>query len=151
MSLPFGATFNSTSLVTTVGTQWRIVLQCIKGLDDSPSVRGEDTIIPGTAGRTARVRVRDRRIIELAGWVFGTGSTDAAQTDDLRDALEELRTLFDPTDDPQTLVIDLEDGTRTATITARTRNMAVAREDLIVARKVSVELESVSSTDWVVA
>ena len=148
--VPFSATFNSTSLMTTVTGEWRIVLQCVRGLDDTPAVRGKDTIIPGASGRTVRDRVRDRRIIELEGWVFGCGASDALQTDDLRDALEELRTLFDPTGDPHSLVIDLEDEVRTATITARAMNMVTSREDLIVARRVSVELEAVGA-DWVIA
>ncbi len=144
-----GATFGGTSLVTLVGTQPRIVLRCTRGLDDLPRVRGRDTIIPATAGRTARNRVRDIRIIELIGFVAGTGATDSAQMTDFRNAIETLRALLDPTAAAQSLVIALEDA-GTATITARPRNMLWGDDRLATFRALSVEFEAVGN-DWVIA
>lgn len=138
--------YNGTSLNTFSGGQPRLVFQCIRGLDDTPEVRGYDTIIPGTAGRTARSRVRDRRIIEIEGWVIGLGSSHAAQTDDFRDAMETLRSLFSPTASAANLVVLLEDATRSGTISCRPLNMLVDYEGSVAAR-VNVELEAIGG-DW---
>lgn len=145
-----GVTYGGTSLVSFVGSQVRFAFRVVRGLDDTPEVRGTDTIIPSAAGRVARNRVRDRRVIELQGLVVGTGSTDAAQVDDFRDAMETLRDLFDPTDAAKTLIVSLEDATRTATISARPINMVVGSDAIPILREVSVELEAVGA-DWVIA
>lgn len=145
----FGATYDGTLLVTTVGNVPRIVLRCVRGLDDAPEVRGEDTVIPSAEGRVPRNRVWDRRVIELYGFVAGTGASETAQRADVRSALETLRTLFDPTGDPATLVVTLEDGS-TATISARPINMVLDDGRIPTYREVSVELEAVED-DWVVA
>lgn len=140
-------TYGATSLNTFTGASPRLLFWLTRGLDDSPDVRGEDTVIPGTAGRTARNRVRDRRIIEIEGYVIGVGATDALQTDDFRDAMETLRTLFSPTAAAANLVVLLEDGVRSATISCRTVDMLVDYEGLTVGARVNVELEAIGS-DW---
>lgn len=139
------ATYDGTSLLTTSGGQYRLVFRCIRGLYDAPEVRGQDTVIPGTAGRTVRDRIRDRRRIELEGHVIGTGATDALQQADVESALETLRTLFAPTRSPASLVIATSTGTKT--ITCRPLNMVVDSGEVPVYRRVSVELEAVGS-DW---
>lgn len=144
-----GATYAGTSLVTTVGNQRRMVLRLVRGLDDSLVVRGSDTVVPSLAGRIARARIADRRVIELAGPVMGTGATEALQLADLRAAMETLRTLFSPTRTAANLVIALENG-GTATISARPVNMVVSPVLIPAFRMVSVELESVAPT-WVIA
>jgi len=149
-ALPFGVTYNGTSLMTTVSGQRRLMITCARGLDDTPEVRGTDTIIPGQSWREARSKVYDRRIIELRGWVYGVGATDDAQRDDVRDALEMLRSLFDPTNAAASLVVALEDGVRTATISARPTNMLTLVTDLPpIAREVSIELEAFAN--WVIS
>lgn len=139
--------YGATDLNTFSGGQPRFVFQVARGLDDSPEVRGTDTIIPGRAGRTARSRVFDRRVIEIEGWVFGVGTTHAAQTDDFRDAMETLRSIFDPTAAAATLTVLLEDSTRSVTISCRPTNMIVNYEGMSAGARVSVELEAVSA-DW---
>ena len=149
MTLPARSvtSYNGTSLNTFSSAQPRLVFQVVRGLDDTPEVRGKDTVIPGTAGRTARSRVRDRRVIEIEGWVLGVGATHSAQTDDFRDAMETLRTLFDPTASAATLIVALEDGARSASISCRPVNMLVNYEGLSVGARVNVELEAIGS-DW---
>lgn len=51
-----------------------IFLEIVRGLNEGPSVRGSDTVVPGLAGRIARNRVADRWDIELRGLVAGTGN-----------------------------------------------------------------------------
>lgn len=51
-----------------------IFLEIVEGLNEGPSVRGSDTVVPGLAGRIARNRVADRWDIELRGLVAGTGN-----------------------------------------------------------------------------
>lgn len=143
-------TFAGTSLNTLSSTAPRLTFWLVRGLDDSFEVRGKDTVIPGTAGRTARTRVRDRRVIEIEGFVAGVGASAAAQTDDFRDAMETLRALFAPTASAASLVVGLEDGVRSATITARPVNMVVAEYVGDVACRLNVELEAIGA-DWVIA
>jgi len=142
------ANYDGTPLVSDVSNEPRLLIRLVRGLDEAPEVRGVDTIIPGSAGRIARARVWDRRVIELGGLIMGTGTTDAEQLEDTRAALEELRVLFDPTRQPATLIITLEDG-GTATITARPVNMVVGPDEVPQRREVSIELEAVDE-DWVV-
>lgn len=147
------ATYDGTTLVQ-FGTgdytgQVRLALQVVRGLDEPADVRGADTVIPAGTGRVARNRVADRRTIELAGFVAGTGGDEAAQRADFRAAVEQLRALFDPTRAPATLSVLLEDGASTATILARPVNMAYSDGPLPSYREVSIELESVVP-DWTI-
>lgn len=144
------SSFAGTSLNTFSSGQPRLVFWVVRGLDDSPEVRGEDTVIPGTAGRVARSRVRDRHVIEIEGYVVGLGASDALQTDDFRDQMETLRALFDPTAAAGSLVVLLEDATRTATITARSVNMLTDYDGMTVIARVNVEMEAIGA-DWAIA
>lgn len=51
-----------------------IFLEIYRGLNEVPSVRGIDTVVPGLAGRIARNRVVGVLAIELRGMVRGTGN-----------------------------------------------------------------------------
>lgn len=142
----FPATYDSTELEQVSGGLVRMAIGLVRGLDDSPEVRGSDTVIPGATGRVPRSRVWDRRVIELAGFIGGVGTSETAQRADLRALLEDLRELFDPTRSPATLSIELEDG-GTATISARPVNMLCAATIASVREQVSIELEAVDA-DW---
>jgi hypothetical protein len=111
--------FRGTSLYQIVDGAPRIICWVTYGLDSGPRVRGVDTIIPSATGRIARNRVADGRTIGLDGFVMGAGADLVMQRDDFRDAIEQLRALFDPTLAPGTLSVILEGGT-VAEIDART-------------------------------
>jgi hypothetical protein len=145
-----GVTYRGTSLVEFVSDVPRIVLRCVSGLDSGPQVRGVDTLIPSAAGMVPRNRVRHIRRIVLEGFVMGTGADHDAQRADFRDAIEEMRDLFDPTLSAGTLIVDLEDG-GTATISARTmpEEPEWGEDSLPTYRALSVELEAVGD-DWVI-
>lgn len=142
--------YGGTSLNTVVGTENRLTFWLARGLDEPFLVRGTDTVLPGTAGRTPRNRVRDSGIIEIRGWVRGTGATDALRADDFRDAMETLRALFAPTNAAATLIVGLEDATRTATISARPLPETIVGYKPVPAASVSYQLEAIGA-DWVIA
>lgn len=70
-----------TSGVATVGVTYDgedvqrgdlgIFLEVVRGLNESPDVRGVDIVVPGAVGRVARNRIADRMVIELRGIVRG--------------------------------------------------------------------------------
>lgn len=140
---PIGLTANSTDVQDA---DLGIFLEIVRGLNESPSVRGTDTIVPGLAGRVARNRVADVLTIELRGIVTGAGADEAAQRSDYRTNVNTVRALFDPTS-LVTLVAALEDGT-SATITARPLNL-VWDQLLPTLANVSIEMESIDP-DWVI-
>lgn len=135
-------------LYQLVSSRPRIMCWLTTGLDSGPRVRGVDTIIPSAEGRVVRNRVADGRTIGLEGWVMGTGSTLANQRDDFRDAIEEMRAIFDPTLAPGTLEVILEGGT-VAQIDARTMPEEPQWGPISVPtyREFSVDLEAVDD-DW---
>ena len=139
--------YAGTDLSTTVGGHRRLSFWVVSGLDDGMEVRGEDTIIPGAAGRVARDRIRDRRVIEIQGWVQGTGADPG---DDMRDAMETLRTLFDPTRSSATLSVLLEDQTRTASISCRPLPETMIEYLDAYAIGMNVRFEAIGN-DWTVA
>lgn len=143
----FPATYAGTDLQDIAeGGMVRMAIGLVRGLDDGPEVRGVDTVVPGSAGRIPRSRVWDHRTIELEGFVGGAGASEAVQRADMRSMLEALRTLFDPTRAPASLVIGLEDG-GTATISARPLNMLCPATIASVRERVNIELEAVED-DW---
>lgn len=139
--------YGGTDLHTFVSDERRLTFWVVSGLDDGLELRGVDTIIPGTAGRTERNRVRDRRVIEIQGWVRGTG---ASPGDDLRDAMETLRTLFAPTRASASLVVLLEDAVRTATISCRPLPETMVEYTDNYAIGMNVRFEALGN-DWAVA
>lgn len=125
-----------------------IFLELVRGLNEPPRVRGVDTVVPGLAGRIARNRVSDGFILELRGYVAGTGSDEAAQRGDFRELVNTFRALFDPTRDPVDVVATLEDGS-TATCSARALPTAVWDQVVPSMARVSLEMESLDA-DWVI-
>lgn len=147
-----GATFSGTDFVQVVGGQVRIALRCVAGGPESGGrVRGVDTIIPSASGRSARNRVYDGRTITLEGWVAGTGATYDDQLADFIAAQLQIVAAFDPTASPDTLEIDLGNGS-IASIEARTlpEEPMWGDDSNPIYRELSIDLEAVGD-DWLVA
>jgi hypothetical protein len=142
--------YDAVALNTLVGTENRLKFWLVRGLDEAFLVRGKDTIVPGAAGRTPRNRVRDNRLIEVRGLVRGIGASDAARADDYRDAMEVLRALFAANRAAATLIIGLEDGVRTATISARPLPETIVNYKPVPSGVLSYQLEAVGD-DWLIA
>jgi hypothetical protein len=118
----------------------------VRGYAELPSVRGEDTIIPGKAGRTVRARKKDRRVIELRGYIQATtAATWRTKTD-------TAMALFDPSLTPGALVITtpyLGLGAGSKTVQART--LSVVGGQIVASRFQlwTIELEAVGDPpDW---
>jgi hypothetical protein len=134
-------TYKGTSIQRADWTVWFDVRE---GLKELAEVRGQDTIVPYLPGRIERTRVKDKRDIELYGWI--KGATESAYWT----LLKEMQTLFDPAATPGDLVVPLADGT-TATIRARALNMIPEEEDHRGnAQHFSVGLVAVAP-DWTIA
>lgn len=71
-------------------------LEIIRGLDELPSMRGADTVIPHLEGRVDRLWVADTLDVELEGFVQGDGATEALRRASFRTLMEELKVLFFP-------------------------------------------------------
>lgn len=125
-----------------------IFLEIVDGLLGTASVRGTDTVVPGLTGRIARNRTGDTRRIELRGLVAGNGATEALQQSDFWTLAATLRTLFDPTASPASLVATLPNGT-TATILARTLPTMMWDQIVPSLARVTIELESVAP-NWTI-
>lgn len=125
-----------------------LFLEIVKGLNETPEVRGTDTTVPGLDGRIPRNRVTDRLAIELRGMLMATGMDESAQRSDFATMRQQVRMLFDPTKMPADLVAELEDGS-TATISARPLPTLLWRQGPPGYAELSVELESVDP-DWVI-
>ncbi len=141
--------YRNVDLYQVIANQPRIVLRCVYGLDNSPTVRGKDSLIPSAAGLVPRNRVRGVRRIGLEGFVMGIGTTLDAQRADFRSIVELLRDAFDPTLDPAELEVQLEDG-NTATIDARAmpEEPEWGPDNMPTARTLSIELEAVGD-EWI--
>ena len=111
--------YRGMSFYQFVSNQPRIIAWATYGVDSGPRVRGVDTTVPAATGRIARNRVGDGRMVGIEGFVMGTGNTLVEQRDDFRDAIEQMRVVFDPTLSPGELEVILEGGT-VATINVRT-------------------------------
>ena len=148
-------TFGGTDIkVSTAATAGGIYLDITGGFDDVAEVRGTDVIVPGRAGRTPLSRVKDRRLIELTGYVNGNpgAASLALRQQSYRTHIVTLQALFAPTDAAKSLVVTtpylgLAAGTKT--ISARYLN---AIWDVVVAGffcRVSCQLEAVGNPpDW---
>ena len=141
-------TFDGTDIHDRAG----IFLDITSGFDDVAEVRGTDVIVPGRAGRTPLSRVKDRRLIELTGYVLGTGATLVLQQQAYRAKIVILQALIAPTGAAKSLVVTtpymgLPSGSKT--ISARYLN---AIWDVVVAEyfcRVSIQLEAVGNPpDW---
>jgi hypothetical protein len=87
-------------------------LRIKRGLNEHPTVRGEDSIVPGREGRVSRNRIADKLDIELEGWVQPDSVLYEGETEQesFRANVEFVKGIFDPTDPPITLIATLEDG-----------------------------------------
>jgi hypothetical protein len=141
-----GLTFKGSDLQRA---DFSIFLEIRRGLNELPEVRGKDTVVPALTGQYFRNRVAHRRQIELFGYVSGydAANTEIANRRDFRHRVEELRVLFDPTDDPGELAAALEDG-GSATIDARALNTQWVQIAPSL-HSLSVQMESVDP-EWVV-
>lgn len=140
-------TYDSEALYEFVGSERRLTFWVVSGLDDGVEVRGADTVVPGTAGRVERNRVRDRRVVEIQGWVRGTGLDPGL---DMREAMEDLRALFLPTRDPAVLVVRLEDAESTASIECRPLPETLATYTDAFAIEMNIRFEA-TGADWSVS
>jgi hypothetical protein len=121
-------------------------LDIVSGLNDGLEVRGTDTVVPSAAGRVFRDRKRDVRHIVLAGWIQGTGSTEANRQASYQNICDELEALFALDADPATIIGEARDGTWRS-IDARTMNIVWDDEPVFGVSHVSVLLDSVEP-DW---
>lgn len=139
---PVTLTYDSTDIQDLDG----IFLEIIRGAPGEPAeVRGRDDVALGRDGRVARNRRRDVRIIELSGWVKGTGSDEEDQREDYWDNRLALEALFS-TGTTDVLQATLPNGD-TYTINTRCRPPMLFRQIVPAFATVSIELESVDP-DW---
>lgn len=124
----------------------QIFLEISKGLNESPSVRGVDTIVPARAGRIQGNRINDILPIVLEGLVSGdeTAGDRAAVLSSYRGNMATIRDLFRSDRSRATLEADLEDG-RTLAIEARPLNQTWLERRIHATG--SIELEG--DDDWV--
>lgn len=146
-----GLTYNGTSIQTA-----NIHLELAQGFGTA-SVRGRDSIAPGTPGRFARNRVASVRSIPLHGWVQGTGSTLLARQQSWLTAREALDALMDPTLAARNLVASAPEmglaAAATRTISARVVNeLSGPIQGGTTFQRVTFDLEAVGNPpDWTAA
>lgn len=125
--------------------QWFFEIE--RGLDEVPSVRGRDSIVPAADGRTERNRKNDIISIVLKGWV--RADPTVTDIDDARASyranMATIRALFHPRNPRADLTAVLEDGT-IQTISARGMNIVGGRSIGSEYRDLSIELEGYD--DW---
>lgn len=136
-----GLTYSGTDIQNIDG----LFLEITQGLNDAPTVRGIDVTVPGRDGQIVRPRRFHERRLLLAGFVRGSGADDATQRIYYRANVRNMLTLFDATALPADLVASLEDGS-TATISARTAD--VAAPPLIEGLFANVSIELLALSDW---
>lgn len=93
-------TFRGTDLQTAT-----IHLDLRSGYVEPPTVRGEDDVIPGAAGRDVGARRADARRIVLEGHVRGVGGDRDARALSFRTASDALAAVLDRALDPGTLIV----------------------------------------------
>jgi len=125
-----------------------IFLEIIRGLLESPTVRGRDVTVPGLAGRIEANRENDTLMILLEG-VVGPDAADVtleAQLASYEVNRQAVRTLFATKRARADLVVSLPGST--ATISARPMNLIWKEIVQGVFAEVSIELEGYD--DWVI-
>lgn len=138
-----GLRWNATDIQDVPGG---IFLEISRGLNEPPSVRGEDTTVPGRAGRSEGNRVNDILGLELVGlvWAGDDAITPAEILAAYRTNQRAARAMFATNSERGTLEATLEDGS-VWSIEARPLN-AIWNEGPTFA-KPSIELEGYD--DWV--
>lgn len=126
----------------------QVFLEIVHGLNETPSVRGTDTVVPALAGRLEGNRVNDVLVITLEGYVRGDPTSidrDAAMAS-FRGNVQDVRTLFAPNRQRADLVATLEDGSQLS-ISARPMPGMIWSEPVkSEVAQVSIELEGYG--DW---
>jgi hypothetical protein len=124
-----------------------VFCRIVKGLNEPPTVRGTDSIVPALAGRIEGLRINDVLPIELECWVQPDAdeTTSAGQMSSFRTNQKDLRALFAPNRQRATLLAVLEDGTF---MSIQARPLNVIWNELIpsVVASASVALEGYD--DW---
>lgn len=87
-----------------------IHLQITRGLLETATIRGVDVTVPGLDWQVPRPRRYHERRVLLAGFVRGTGPTQADRRADFRDNIDILVALFDEVGGFKDLVLTLENG-----------------------------------------
>lgn len=75
------------------------------GFAEPAQVRGEDWVVPGQAGQTRGVWLPDHRIIELSGFVRGTGATLEDRQQSWRASTDALMAVMQFDDEPGALIL----------------------------------------------
>lgn len=127
----------------------QIFLEVIRGIGETPTVRGLDVVIPALAGRKEYNRVNDVLAIELHGFVRAdpTETTTAGARATFAANRSTIRTLFASDRERADLIVGLEDGT---VLSVSARPMPTLLWDERVKSEfayVNVELEGYG--DWV--
>jgi hypothetical protein len=120
-------------------------LEIVQGLNESPTVRGEDVTIPSADGQTYRPRRFHERRILLSGFVRGDGAAQSDRRADYRQNVKSMQALFSTTAAPADLVATLEDGT-TATIVCRT--LSVLSVERVPSEWADLSIELLALEDW---
>ena len=127
-----------------------IYLNVKTGLIEMPAVRGEDTIVPGRAGRSEGNRVNDIISVVLAGVVMADPTLDDQDDSraNFRTRLRTVRELFASNRSRADLVATCEDGS-VWTLSARPMNIVTTTLIDGAFWEGSVELEGYG--DWDIA
>jgi hypothetical protein len=140
-----GLSFDGVDLQTA---DLQIFLEIVHGLNEPPSVRGSDTIVPGLAGRIEGNRINDVLVIGLEG-LFRADPTTTTHDDAIasyRGNVNTVRSLFLPNRARADLVATLEDGSQ-LTVSARPMPGVIWSEPVkSELAQVSIELEAYD--DW---
>lgn len=124
-------------------------VEITRGLNESPSVRGEDDTVSSMTGRVPYPRLADILAIEGEGVILGSGVDVEAQQADYRRLVSSIRTLFASGKlSPKVLACVLEDGS-TATINARVVDYQIEEQVASLAAEIKIAWESVDP-DWVI-
>jgi len=138
-----GLTYRATDIQEAFGASAAMFLQIVRGYNEPADVRGSDVIVPAKVGRIQGTRVKDRRVVELEGFIFGAAGATELTT--FRAKMNTFSALFDKTI-AGSLVATLEDATTKTLTNARTIDI---QYDQISpgACRVNVQLES-PTPDW---
>lgn len=112
-----------TSELATIGLVWDgndvqdwpggILIEIVKGVNETPSVRGADVIVPSREGRIEGNRKNDVLTIELSARIRAdvTTTNNADAQASFRENMAQVREWFAPSRGRAVLIATLEDGT----------------------------------------
>lgn len=98
-------TFRSLNIRELPLSEANIHFDLAVGFAEPPAARGEDQTLPGLAGTTRMVWMPDHKIIELPGFVKGTGATLEERQESWREATDALMAAMQFDDDPGPLIV----------------------------------------------